>query len=424
MMGGPGTSMNHFNAQEWLVCCLRPDSDQQMTSKLGQLSDPEWEDLIHQAIRHLVSPLLYLRLNGSPARSSVPDWVRHRLRLLYLKNGGRNTHLYHELGKVLESFRKNHIPVIALKGAHLAEKIYGNIALRPMNDLDLLVRKEDLKNLEGPLLKLGYHPISQRKQDTGEYHHLVYQLPEKEITLEIHWDLIGSRYPFHVDMDGQWKRARPSIIGGVEILVQCPEDLLLHLCLHTTRDLLFETGLKPLWDLYETIRHYEKTIDWNQVLLRSRQWGIENAVYLILNLTKEILGASVPEEVLKNIRPADFNHSFTQLAKDQIFAPRQSPGSLFLSINIARLWRSRGLPEKVALFLKRTFPSKEEMTWIYPSASGSPWIYLYYPLRLKELFIRYSRPIWRLLCHDQEMKTLAEQKYKLTPLKEWLKWPD
>jgi hypothetical protein len=37
-------------------------------------------------------------------------------------------HLYHELGKVLGLLRDENIPVIVLKGVHLAELVYGNIA--------------------------------------------------------------------------------------------------------------------------------------------------------------------------------------------------------------------------------------------------------------------------------------------------------
>ena len=273
---------------EWLLYCLRQEAGEPKTNLLEGLSDSDWEALIEESVRHSLTPLFYQRLKALPVDSPVPDWVRRRLRLLYLRNAGRNINLYQGLGEVLEVMGKNNIPVIALKGAHLAELVYGNIALRPMSDLDLLVKEKDLMKVEEKLLKLGYRPIEDDRQVTGKNHHFVYRLPEKELNVEIHWTLIRADYPFDIDLEGQWERSRPAVIGNGAVRVQSPEDLLLHLCLHNCKD-LFEKGLKLLCDLSAIIHHYEKEMDWDQVLLRSRQWGIEKFVYLALRLAVELL---------------------------------------------------------------------------------------------------------------------------------------
>jgi len=407
-----------------LLYFLRPEAGKTGCPGLEGLSNSDWEVLIETSGRHGLTPLFYQRLKAFPPDSPIPDWVRRRLRLLYLQNAGRNMNLYHGLGKVLEVLGKNHIPVIALKGAHLAELVYGNIALRPMVDLDLLVKKKDLPGVEEKLLEIGFVPTAPQKKMTEIHHHVVYRWPEKEINIEVHWDIIGSAYPFNVDIEGQWNRARPAVFDGVEILVQCPEDLLLHLCLHTARD-LYQTGLKPLCDLLEIIRRNQDKMDWDQVFLRSGQWGIGKFVYLTLNLTKELLGAAVPEDLLKTIRPPDFQERVIDWAREQIFAVRaRNSANLFLSPNIAQLWGNERLQGKASLFLKRTFPSPEEMVKLYPSASGSVWIYFYYLVRLKDILQRHSRQVWRLLRRDEALKALAKQENNFTSLKEWLGWSE
>lgn len=407
-----------------LLYFLRSGAEKTKCPGLEGLSASDWEALIKESGRHDVAPLFYQRLKAFPPDSPIPDWMRRRLRLLYLQNAGRNTNLYHSLGKVLEVLRKNHIPVIALKGAHMAELVYGNIALRPMCDLDLLVKEKDLLRVEEILLDLGYRPVEDERQVSEKNRHFAYRLPGKELYVEIHWTLIRADYPFDIDLEGQWERARPAVIGNCAVWVQAPEDLLLHLCLHTCKDHLFENGLKFLCDLTETIGHYANEMDWNQVLFRSRQWGIEKSVYLTLRLAVELLKASVPEDLLKAIRPNDFEESYMGMAKTLIFEKTQDPDLLSFTADMARVWGPGRFSKKAVLFLKRVFPPPELMSRIYPVAAGSLRLYFYYPKRIKDVLQWHGSQVWRLLRRDERLTALAKHKYKIIPLMDWLGWPE
>jgi hypothetical protein len=407
-----------------LIYFLRLDAGEPKTKPLEGLSASDWEVLIEASGRHGLTPSFYQRLKALPPDAPVPDWVRRRLRLLYLQNAGRNMNLYHGLGKVLEVLGKNHIPVIALKGAHLAELVYGDIALRPMCDLDLLVKEKDLLKVEEKLLELGYRPMEDERQVTEKKRHFGYRLPGKELYVEIHWTLIRADYPFDIDLDGQWERARPAVIGNSAVWVQAPEDLLLHLCLHAGKDHLFENGLKFLCDLTETIGHYEKEMDWDQVLFRSRQWGIEKSVYLTLRLAVELLKASVPEDLMKAIRPNDFEEPYMGMAKTLIFEKTQDPDLLSFTTDMARLWGPGRFSKKAALFLKRVFLPPDLMARIYPVAADSLMVYFYYPKRIKDVLQWHGSQVWRLLHRDERLTALAEHKNKLVPLMDWLGWPE
>jgi hypothetical protein len=230
-------------------------------------------------------------------------------------------------------------------------------------------------------------------------------------------------YRFKIDIDGQWERSRQAIIAGVEVSVLCPEDLLLYLCLHASKH-LFEMGLKPLYDIFETIRYYGKEIDWKQVQLRGEQSGEAKCVYLTFRLAGELLGASVPDDLMKAIKPRDFDERFMVLAKERIFACgyRNSDG-LSLSSSIAQLWGSKRLLSKGTLFLRKAFPSPEEMARRYPAPSDSVRIYFYYAVCIKDLLLRHGRQVWRLLRRDEGMRGLAKQENNMTPVKDWLMSP-
>ncbi len=354
----------------------------------------------------------------------VPAEVMERLRLLYLQSAGRATRLYHELGKVLGRLRQANIPVIALKGAHLAELVYRNTALRPMNDVDVLVHKDDLIRVEAALLGMGYAPTECHRQVAEDNYDFVYGLPNRELFVEVHWNFLPSNHRSRIDIDGQWERSRQAVIAGAEVSVLCPEDMLLYFCLHASTKHLFGMGLKPFYDIAETIRHYGNEIDWKRLQLRSKRSGAAKCVYLTFRLARELSGASVPDELMQAIEPGDFDERFLLLAKERIFAyGHWNADGLSLSRNIAELWGSKPLPHKGTLFLRRIFPALGEMARIYPAPADSIRIYFYYPARIKDLLLRHGRQVWRLLRWNEGMTGLAERENDMTPLKDWLMSP-
>jgi len=292
-----------------------------------------------------------------------------------------------------------------------------------MGDMDILVHEDDLMKAESTLFGIGYAPNELDRRIAKDNCHFRYWSPSREFIVEVHWHFLPSRYRLKIDIDEQWQRSRPAVVADADVSVLCPEDLLLYLCLHASKH-VFEIGLKPFYDIRETIECYGEDIDWKQVEMRGRQWGEARCVYLTLRLAVELTGASVPDDLMKAMEPDDLDERPVLLARERIFAYGQPDSDgLTLSPKLAQLWGSKRLLSKVALLLRRAFPSPREMTRIYPAPSDSVQIYLYYPLRLKTLLARHGRQWWRLLSRDKRMRGLAEHENELALLEEWLMVP-
>ncbi len=413
--------MNLSRTDELLLYFLRDGPEGRVPVPLSDLSSAEWEDLLRKADRHGVTPMLYHRLKSIQEGALLPVDVVRKLRKSYLRSAGRNIKLYGELGKVLGKMQQENIPVIALKGAHLAEAVYGNIALRPMGDVDLLVRKEDLERAEDIFLGSGYLPSECNRQVAMDNCHFAYKSTDNGLSVEVHWALLPSIYRFEIDMGGVWDRSEPCILEGVKVSVLCQEDLLLYLCLHTSKHLFDGVGLKPIYDIYIVMRNYGENMDWKQVMFRCEQWGIAKCVYVALTLTEDIFGIDVPKDLMKAVQPADMNEGFMTYAKEQIFTCgyRTSDG-LYLSPNVAQLLGTHRTRSKVAMFLKRVFPSPMEMSRWYPAPPDSLRIYSYYPARIRDLLYRYGRQAWRFVRRDEEMMILTDLEMEISPLRDWL----
>jgi hypothetical protein len=126
--------------------------------------------LVNEAEHRGLGPLLYHHLEVIDA--PVPKSVQRILKALFLHHRQANTIRMEYLFKVLDLFKKADIEALVLKGAALCQLIYRDPGLRPMCDLDLLLRKTDLPAAKTILLENGYSRSRPLVTLFGEPHHL------------------------------------------------------------------------------------------------------------------------------------------------------------------------------------------------------------------------------------------------------------
>lgn len=391
--------MNRITNHELLLHCLRKEPE---ASELERLTESDWHDLIQQARSHAVLYLLYHRLKKRNLDSYIPADILQTVRTEYFEQAWRNNSLYNDLSKILKALQQENIPVILLKGAHLAQIVYSNIALRPMSDIDILVKKNDLPKAKDLLLELGYTPLKDIDIATAcaSSQHLPPMVKQDAPPVELHWTIENSTRPFTIDIEGLWQRAQPTSVGGVDTLTLSPDDLLLHLCLHTSVHHLFSNGLRAFCDILEIIRHYQDELDWKTVQRRAEEWGVSNAVYLTLYLAKSLLSADVPEALFNELRPENCAESIAE-AEVLIFNGPDIDRQLFANPQSCKLFVSKSFLETATLFLQRIFLPRETMAQLYELPIDSLRIPLYYPVRLKDLLVRHSHTVWRIWRRDK-----------------------
>jgi Uncharacterised nucleotidyltransferase len=144
------------------------------------------------------------------------------------REGQRSAFVWTEtLKSMLTAFERARLPVIALKGPCLAERFYGDAALRTCYDLDLLVRGGDLDRTEKLLTELGFSPNGR----ADDYHR---SWSRKSINLELHFN-VENPHAFDFDIDAAWQRADRSRFHDAPVWLMAPADELLYLCLHGVR---------------------------------------------------------------------------------------------------------------------------------------------------------------------------------------------
>jgi len=401
-----------------LLACLSYESDKAKKERLAYISAQEWQAVAALAQRHAVAPFLYHHLNQLGV--DVPDDIIKGLRQASLKNTSRNLRIYKELGDLLSKLREINIPVIVLKGAHLAEIIYTNKGLRYMVDIDLLVLKDDLLRVEKVLMRMGYGIDDQDTENGMNKVHLIYRHPNNDFHFEIHWALYETEDPFQIDIPGLWTRAEPVVLAQAPALALSPNDLLVFLCVHAIHH-LFWIRISMICDIGEVVRQKGMELDWQLIAARARQWGALCSIYFILRLAKDLLGVAVPADWLASIQPDDFEEDYLILGRQRIFHRDWFDEDLISSTNVTRLWDLKGLSSKLALIRSRLLPSRRSMAEMYQANANSWRIYLYYPVRWKDVLARNWMTFSRLMRGDRKTQSEAVHANEINTLREWVR---
>ncbi len=189
------------------------------------LDEAEFGNLLHVARDENLLPFVAERLSGLGAQLSPAS--RHQVDEMQRKAKFSSFVWIETLKSTLAAFHADDIPVIALKGPSLAERIYGDPSLRTCVDLDLLVRNSDLARAENLLTGVGFIPNSH----ADDYHR---PWSRQGINLELHHNVENPR-AFDFNVEAAWARAIPAEFHGASLWLMAPADELLYLCLHAVR---------------------------------------------------------------------------------------------------------------------------------------------------------------------------------------------
>ncbi len=313
-----------------------------LEAKLRSTSPQHWQQLVSFAQQEAIAPFLYQKFRKLGLEECLPSTVAIELQGLYHGAILRNAQLYHALGKVLKTLEQEHIDTILLKGSHLAELVYGNIALRTMGDVDILVRSKDLERTREVFLELGYGKREGRPdiQELRKHrHHLVGFRTHEGLNLEVHWTIVKPSSPYHVDLEGLWERSRELTLAKRKARVLSPEDLLLHLFLHEAYHDNFSKGIRALLDISMVCSHYTEELDWKVLEELAHRWGVWNCSTLCLSLSQDFLEPGIPVPILEKVRKSPLLAYLSRLISSHIFREQHLRGRPGFSPRQRVLWK-------------------------------------------------------------------------------------
>jgi hypothetical protein len=256
----------------------------------------EWtHEHVHAAVSEGLAPWLYAQLKRreetAPGKSALSA-----LQESYRKSALGALVYEATLRRLLPFLNSRGLPVILLKGAYLGYFVYGDPALRPMCDIDLMVRPEDL-------------PVVRQAMEDLEYRILVEPLPERFQVLkpaityvasgsfsevvDLHYGLKLMDY-YRMDSRILWYGAFEAEIHEAKVLLLSPEANFIHIALHA----LNHRGPGRAW---LDLALLSKEIGWGRLVSLGEALGVVRPLELAIRELVGNWGVDAPGEALKSL---------------------------------------------------------------------------------------------------------------------------
>jgi hypothetical protein len=318
----------------------------------------DWAALADLAAKEGMSGILSVQLDrlARTHRLELPaEPFAQALRGTFAANGA----LFAELLGLRLALQKAGTRALLLKGGALTTTAYGGqLGLRPLSDLDLLVRNSDLPAVRKALLERGFYcPTSSGTLFT-----------KGAVMFDLHTDLVNASrirkraLAFRFDPEAIWTKAVALDPGEPTFLILSPAHQFLHLAVHALK----HSFSRLIWIL--DLALVARQLDWEELLLQAESTRTLRPVAYAASVLERLLRVKIPPGVwvsLPSLNPAE------KRVLDAVVERRSSEpaGELLVTFSIP------SLTGRLGYLLEFTFPRRQVLSEVFPESSPR-WFYL------------------------------------------------
>ncbi|MEA3035595.1 MAG: hypothetical protein QOH04_1360 [Sphingomonadales bacterium] len=190
------------------------------------------------------------------------------------------------------------LPIVLLKGtAYVAAGLAAGTG-RSIGDLDILVPRTALPEVERALLAAGWEWVKEDSYDDLYYRRWMHELPPlihstRDRMIDVHHTILPLTARPKPDAEAL---VADSVALGNGLHILCPEDMVVHAAGHLFADGDLAGGLRNLWDIDRLLREFEGAEGfWQRLHDRAARHGLLSAVHRAGRLANDLYGTPVPE---------------------------------------------------------------------------------------------------------------------------------
>jgi hypothetical protein len=275
------------------------------------LSETDWNQVLFAASAGGLAPLVFRHAAQVGLLAAMPASVASGLGDAYRQTLVTNRGLRREQDALLAACAARGVTVVALKGIALAERYYHEVALRPIHDIDLLVRPQDVRRVGRILKALGYEPLRGHTRLGNFVALLGADLSYARAggaMVEIHWELTHRpAYRRSLAARGALRRSEAGEPRGHVVRRLSVADELRFLCVHCTVDHpVTSVGIRLIWlvDIAELVRALPSDWDWPAFVQETIALRLAAPLAVALTHCQTLLDLELPPEALETLRAA------------------------------------------------------------------------------------------------------------------------
>jgi len=281
--------------QEGLLAILyAPDDATALDRFLAWQETIDFLDLDHGSYR--LYPHLWRRV-----KDLVPDHpFLGRLKGNYRRTLYRNQLLFRSAHGALATLAGAGIPAIVLKGAASVGRRLVQAGLRPMADVDLLIRPADLPRAVGLLIP-QLRPLA---ADPGYMAGLLAVRSERgfydrfALEIDLQWRLLGNWVGVADDDDPFWDAAEPGDFQGMAARFLCTTDHFFHVVVHGMQWNPVPS-IRWITDAMEILDQTGAAPDWSRAVALAQRYRVALPLRIGLAYLRERFHAAIPTTAIE-----------------------------------------------------------------------------------------------------------------------------
>jgi hypothetical protein len=286
-----------------LACTARSTTDRRSSERVDGLITRgiDWDRFLWAANSHGLTLLADQHLSELP---SVPAAIRTRLRKRARQIAERNIAMVALLLRLDSVLTSEGLVGVPFKGPTLALSAYGNLASRQFVDLDIAVRKREVRRARAVLAREGFSGGPRSRQEEAALMRYTNEFtlgrPKDGMIVELQWAAAPRYFAIPVAMESFWSSLGSVDVGGKLLHAFADEDLLFLLLVH---------GAKHLWerliwvcDVAELVRS-RPNLDWDRVSGHAYDVRAVRVLAVGLGLAHRLQpDVPLPPDVIRTIR--------------------------------------------------------------------------------------------------------------------------
>jgi hypothetical protein len=374
--------------EQLLVGLCRLQFTEEQLINIGTLIDrvTDWEYFRNLCNKHGIAAMVWHNLENNHLQHSIPEEVASFLRGALLRNLSRNIFNTESTAEALGLLNREKIKTVILKGLALENTIYGNIGLRQMSDVDILINRKDCLRAREVLLNAGYISLPVKSFLHGVilpyYGKHLPSLLKNGASLEIHHELFGRRNHYLTKV--LYDTSHKTELKGERTWFPEPQIFFLYLVKHlSVHEMNNESQLRLYADLVILLEKFSDEILNYDLLEYASGAGMSEILATKLDPLREMWVISFPDWVNDFIDKWADKDSISRfifyLGSPKDNPPCDKPG--FYRQIVSEI---PGFHRKLMYVLGDLFPSLSFMKHRYQCKST--WkVLFYYPHRLGKL---------------------------------------
>jgi hypothetical protein len=273
---------------------------------------PDWDLLLRQSAAAQLQASLAALLAERGLLERIPPRAREHLAWAQMLAERHFQAVHWEVREIARALGALQLPVVLLKGAAYAVAGLPMARGRLFSDIDILVPRDNLAEVEAALMLHGWAAHHHDAYDQRYYREWMHELPpmqhlRRQSLIDVHHAILPPTARAQPDSALLLAAARTAEgdAAGAPLLVLAPADLLLHSATHLFYEGELAHGLRDLLDIHRLLLCYADEPQFHDTLVeRAQQLQLDRPLFYALRYCALLLGTPVPPELRRRIAAA------------------------------------------------------------------------------------------------------------------------